>query len=63
MIVELPLFQNAELAKLKERREALLRSVQRTPAYTPGRPLRLYKLQLVTAEILKLEAHLRRGER
>ena len=59
MILELPLFQNAELTRLQERREALLKRVQNMPPYTPGRPLTIYKLQQVTAEVIRLENELK----
>ena len=60
MIVELPLFQHRELTRLQQRREELLKRVQRMPSYTPGRPLLLYKLRLVTAEVMKLELRIGR---
>lgn len=60
MIVELPLFQHRELTRLQQRREELLKRVQNMPAYTPGRPLVLYKLRLVTAEVMKLELQIGR---
>jgi hypothetical protein len=60
MIVELPLFQHRELTRLQQRREELLKRVQKMPAYTPGRPMVLYKLQQVTAEVMKLELQIGR---
>lgn len=60
MIVDLPLFQHRELTRLQQRREELLKRVQTMPAYTPGRPLVLYKLRQVTAELMKLELQLGR---
>lgn len=59
-VVTLPLFQNAELTRLQRRREELLKRVQRLPSYSPGRPLVLYKLRQVTAEVMKLELQLGR---
>jgi hypothetical protein len=59
-VAQLPLFRNAELSRLQQRREALLKRVQHMPAYTPGRPLALYKLQQLTAEVIRLEIELRR---
>lgn len=58
MKADLPLFQHHELTRLQERRDALLKRVQTMPSYTPGRPLTLYKLQQVTAEVMKLELEL-----
>lgn len=60
MIVELPLFQNAELDRLKKRRAELLKSVEKMRPYTAGRPFRVQRLAEVTAEILKIENELRR---
>lgn len=58
MKCDLPLFRRQELAELKERRRALLKRVQSMPKYTPGRPLIMFKLQQVTAEVMKLELEL-----
>lgn len=59
MNVDLPLFQNADLTRLQERRDALVKRVQKMPPYTPGRRLVIYKLQLVTAEMMRIENELR----
>lgn len=59
MKTDLPLFQHEELTRLQERRDALLKRVQNMPAYKQGRPLAVYRLQLVTAEIMRLENELR----
>ena len=58
MIVALPLFQNAELDRLKKRRAELLRSIEKM-RHTPGRTFRAQKLREVTAAILKIENELR----
>lgn len=57
---ELPLFVHERLARLKERRDALLKRVQRMPAHAADRPLVFHKLQQVTADVIRLETELDR---
>lgn len=52
---DLPLFRRAELDVLQERREALLKRLQRLRPHSHGRVALQDRLQAVTAEILKLE--------
>lgn len=59
MIAELPLFQNAELVRLQERREALLKRVQSMPRYSHGRQEKIGELKAVTAEVIRIENELR----
>ncbi len=52
----LPLFRRAELKVLQERREALLKRLQRMRPHSHGKIELLGRLKGVTAEILAIEA-------